>query len=166
MTCVQTVYVRGHPREQKQRTGVMRQGRRENQDEMNYEDRCCGRFHWEKPKELSTEAPGMGAVINRPLAPVGWGSPLGALPSLHFWAVLLLLPMESSQVVSCGIGEALGRKQRDVQQSANVKWVWACTWLPATAAAEMRGGSKDVHHHQRGCHTGLMWFLPKINWNV
>lgn len=53
-------------------------------------------------------------VTNQPLAPVGWGSPLEALSFLHFWVVLLLLPVESGKVVSGGTGEVLGRKQKDM----------------------------------------------------
>lgn len=36
------LYVRDDPREQEPRTGVIRQGRRKNQDEVNYRDHCCG----------------------------------------------------------------------------------------------------------------------------
>lgn len=80
--------------------------------------------------------------------------------SLHFWAVLLLLPVESSHVVSCGLGEALGKKQRCAACSWNDRvQVWSESELVHDPLLQLQlkwEVGQGLHHHQRGCHTVLM----------
>lgn len=83
---MQAVYVGGFSREQRQRTGAMRQGRRENCHKMSDEDHCCGQGELDstgsnRDSKLSTGGPGTGVITKGPLAPVGGGLPLGTVTS-------------------------------------------------------------------------------------
>lgn len=120
-TCVRAVYVGGFPREQKWRTRAMRRGRSENRYEMSYEHHCCGQGELDatrssigncplRDQELGSE----GNTCSDLWLLLGWGSLLGALTPLCFWAVFPPLPVEPGQVVSSGIGEVVGRKPKDV----------------------------------------------------
>lgn len=136
-TWVQAIYVGGFPREQKWRTRAMRQGRSENRYEMSYEHHCCRQGELDATRGSIGNCPlrdqELGLLLRDLWLLLGWGSPLGALTPLYFWAVFLPLPVEPGQVVSSGIGEVVGKKPKDV---------WGALEMSA------RGGSKLTSNHR------------------
>ena len=157
------LHVRDDPREQKPSTGVIRQGRRKNQDEVNYRAHCCGQGELDCSGRSRENRPPRHQALEKLLTDLWLPLVGGHSGGINVPALLSCAFATPSGIRPCGLlwpWRSQGKKQR----CAACSWKDRCRcevtpsfrMTPCCSYSWDERWAKGVHRHWRGCHTVLM----------